>query len=50
MTAVSNEGSVYTYSVVVNGTLTGQVGYSVRVLPKHPALGGRYVQGLVRWA
>ncbi|HNX72872.1 MAG TPA: alpha-glucan family phosphorylase [Spirochaetales bacterium] len=50
MAAVSNEGTVWHYSVVVNGTLTGQVGYSVRVLPKHPALGGRYVQGLVRWA
>jgi len=50
MAAATNEGSVWRYSVVVNGTLTGQVGYSVRVLPKHPALYGRYIPGLVRWA
>ena len=38
------------FAAVANGTLTGQIGYSIRVLPKHPALGDRFVPGLVRWA
>jgi len=50
MSPVSNEGSVWKYQALVNGKLTGQIGYSIRILPKHPALGGRFVPGLVRWA
>jgi len=50
MLPVSNEGSVWKYQAIVNGTLTGQIGYSIRILPKHPALGDRLVPGLVRWA
>ena len=50
MSPVSNEGSVWKYQALVNGKLTGQIGYSIRVLPKHPALGGRFVPGLLRWA
>lgn len=44
------QDGVWNYSAVVNGSKTGQIGYSVRVLPRHPALGERLVPGLVRWA
>jgi starch phosphorylase len=50
MSAASSEGQVWTYQAVANGRLTGQIGYSIRILPKHEALGGRFVPGLVRWA
>jgi starch phosphorylase len=50
MAAVSQENSVWVYNASVNGTQTGQVGYSVRILPKHPGLGDRFIPGLVRWA
>jgi starch phosphorylase len=50
MSPVSNEGSVWKYQAIANGKLTGQIGYSIRILPKHPALGDRLVPGLVRWA
>jgi len=43
-------GNAWRYSVGVNGSRTGQIGYSVRVLPRHPALGSRFVPGLLRWA
>jgi len=38
------------YAAIANGKLTGQIGYSIRVLPRHPALGERFVPGLLRWA
>jgi len=50
MEALSPEGNIWKYRALVNGTRTGQVGYSIRVLPKHPALGNRFIPGLVRWA
>ena len=50
MSPVSNEGAAWKYTAIVNGKLTGQIGYSIRILPKHPALGDRFVPGLVRWA
>jgi starch phosphorylase len=50
MSPVSNEDSVWKYEGIANGKLTGQIGYSIRILPKHPALGDRFVPGLVRWA
>ncbi len=50
MEPLSSDGGVWTYGAVANGKLTGQIGYSVRILPKHSALGGRMVPGLVRWA
>jgi hypothetical protein len=34
----------------MHGEITGQIGHSVRVLPVHPALDGRFIPGLVRWA
>jgi starch phosphorylase len=50
MEPLSNDGSLWKYRAVVDGKLTGQVGYSIRILPKHPALGERFAPGLVRWA
>jgi starch phosphorylase len=50
MTLVGQEGPHYRYQYVMHGEMTGQVGHSVRILPSHPALDGRFVPGLVRWA
>jgi starch phosphorylase len=50
MAPISNDGEVWKYKAVVNGKATGQIGYSVRVLPKHSALGENFISGLVRWA
>ncbi len=50
MKPIAQEGSRYTYQAVVNGSSTGQVGYSIRILPEHPALNGRFIPGLVTWA
>jgi len=50
MTLVGQEGQYYRYQSIMNGEITGQIGYSVRVMPTHPALDGRFVPGLVRWA
>ncbi len=50
MSCVGREGDSCLYECLTNGRLTGQIGYSVRVLPSHPALAGRFVPGLVRWA
>jgi len=50
MSPVSNEGPVWKFAAIANGKLTGQIGYSIRVLPRHPALGERFVPGLLRWA
>jgi starch phosphorylase len=38
------------YAIDVKCVRTGQLGYAVRVLPKHPDLVQSYVPGLVRWA
>jgi starch phosphorylase len=50
MTAVERKGKAWEYRVKVSCDRTGQHGYSVRVLPKHPALVSPYVPGLIRWA
>jgi starch phosphorylase len=50
MSCVGREGDYCLYECFTNGRLTGQIGYSVRVLPSHPALADRFVPGLVRWA
>ncbi len=50
MKPVSSEAGHWIYETAINGSLTGQIGYSIRILPKHPALGDRFVPGLVRWA
>jgi glycogen phosphorylase len=50
MTAVEKKGKAWEYRVTVSCDMTGQHGYAVRVLPKHPALASPYVPGLVKWA
>ncbi len=43
-------GQGWNYHVAVTCAVTGQHGYSVRILPKHPALVHPFLPGLVRWA
>lgn len=50
MTLVGPEGHYFRYQCAMHGEITGQIGHSVRVLPSHPALDGRFIPGLVRWA
>jgi glycogen phosphorylase len=50
MAAVERRGKAWEYRITVACDKTGQHGYSVRVLPKHPALVSPYVPGLIRWA
>ena len=50
MTLLEHEGQYYRYQCDIVSEITGQIGYSVRVLPTHPALDGRFVPGRVRWA
>ena len=50
MTAVEKKGGIWEYRITVTCTMTGQHGYSARVMPTHPALASPYVPGLVRWA
>lgn len=50
MTPTEKRGEQWEYRITVACELTGQHGYSARVLPKHSALASPYVPGLVRWA
>jgi starch phosphorylase len=50
MTPVGKKGDQWEYRITVTCKLTGQHGYSARILPKHAALASPYVPGLVRWA
>ena len=50
MTPTGKKGELWEYRITVTCKLTGQHGYSARILPKHPALASPYVPGLVRWA
>lgn len=50
MKAGTYQGGAYEYSVEVACEFTGQHGYSVRVLPRHPELAHPFIPGLVRWA
>ncbi|MEJ5183912.1 MAG: alpha-glucan family phosphorylase [Rectinemataceae bacterium] len=50
MEPIQQEGALWRYRCVVKGEKTGSIGCSVRVLPSHPALDGRFVPGLIRWA
>ena len=47
--AAANGTSVVTYSGSVPCTLSGQFGFSIRVLPKHPYLPNPFEPGLVTW-
>ncbi len=50
MSAGAKKGKLWEYGVTVPCRHTGQIGYAVRVLPRHDALVSPYVPGLVRWA
>jgi len=50
MSAGTSQGGAYEYSVEVPCEVTGQHGYSVRVLPRHEGLVHPFIPGLVRWA
>jgi starch phosphorylase len=38
------------YDIHLKPDESGSLGYGVRVIPSHPALGGKHEMGLVRWA
>ena len=40
----------YRYDIRLKPGESGSVAYGVRVLPTHPALGGKHEMGLIRWA
>ncbi len=42
--------SVFTYKGKINSKITGQLGYTVRILPKNPMLISQFDLGLVVWA
>ncbi|UCF96677.1 MAG: alpha-glucan family phosphorylase [Spirochaetaceae bacterium] len=46
----SDGRSTVEYRVQVECGVTGRQGYTVRLLPKHPALAHHYVPGFLRWA
>jgi starch phosphorylase len=50
MTPGSADKRAYEYRGEMECALTGRQGYTVRVLPKHPALTHHYLPGVVRWA
>jgi starch phosphorylase len=39
----------YRYEIPLKPGESGSIGYGVRVLPSHPALGGKHDMGLIRW-
>jgi starch phosphorylase len=39
----------FRYEVRLKPAESGSIGYGVRVLPSHPALGGKHDMGLIRW-
>jgi starch phosphorylase len=44
-----HEGSTWLFTGTIPCRSSGQHGYAVRVLPKHPALGNSFEPGLVTW-
>jgi starch phosphorylase len=40
----------YRYDIRLKPGESGSIAYGVRVLPTHPALGGKHEMGLIRWA
>ncbi len=50
MSPEKQSGQTWSYRVSVTCSRTGQHGYAVRVLPKHPGLVHPFIPGLVRWA
>jgi glycogen phosphorylase len=50
MKDTGSKGGAHEYAVEVECTVTGQHGYAVRILPRHPDLVHPFIPGLVRWA
>lgn len=50
MKDTGSKGGAHEYAVEVECTSTGQHGYAVRILPRHPDLVHPFIPGLVRWA
>ncbi|MFH2116020.1 MAG: alpha-glucan family phosphorylase, partial [Spirochaetota bacterium] len=50
MKDTGSQGGAHEYTIEVECTVTGQHGYSVRILPRHPDLVHPFIPGLVRWA
>ncbi|MDR2658445.1 MAG: alpha-glucan family phosphorylase [Spirochaetaceae bacterium] len=50
MKSVGKEGNGYSYQVRIECMDTGMQGYTVRILPKHPALVHPYRSGFIKWA
>lgn len=44
------KASSYTYHGEIECKDTGQIGYTLRILPKHPILNNQFQLGLIRWA
>jgi starch phosphorylase len=49
MSPCGAEGPAALYSAQVTCDSTGRQGFTVRVLPKHPALVHPFIPGLVKW-
>jgi glycogen phosphorylase len=43
------QDSSFRYEIRLKPDASGSIGYGVRVLPSHPALGGKHDMGLIRW-
>lgn len=50
MKPVGAQGDVHLFRVKIQYELTGRLGHTVRILPKHPALAHPHLPGLVKWA
>jgi starch phosphorylase len=50
MIAQGGDGSIFEYHGQLECTLTGRQGYTIRLLPTHPALIHPYLPGFLRWA
>jgi starch phosphorylase len=50
MKSIGKEGNGYKYQVRIECAQTGCQGYTVRILPKHPALVHPYRSGFIKWA
>jgi glycogen phosphorylase len=49
MNPCGREGTAALYCAQVTCDRTGRQGFTVRILPKHPALVHPFIPGLVKW-
>ena len=50
MDVAQKKGTVFQYKGAIDCSSTGQIGYTLRVLPKHSLLINNFELGLIRWA